>query len=173
MSSVAEYVRLRPLAHSGSAIADEAKDTVTAGTAVEASIERSFALFGPKAEAIFQIWALVEECATPDWDGSGAQAMSDFAAQQAEAFVRALPEGVPLPEFAPEPDGSISLDWIQSRNRVFSLSIGDGSRLAYAWLDGTDRGHAVARFDGDVVPARVLDGIKGIVIDGTAAFRAS
>jgi hypothetical protein len=77
--------------------------------------------------------------------------------------VRALPDGIPLPEFAPEPDGSISLDWILSRNRLFSVSIGHSSRLAFAWLDGADNGHGVARFDGQNVPPRVLEGIKCII----------
>ena len=90
----------------------------------------------------------------------------------AESFLRALPEGVRIPEFAPEPDGSISLDWIQSRNRLFTLSVGSGNRLAYAWLDGADKGHGVARFDEENVPHLILECIKGIVSHGNAALRA-
>ena len=74
-------------------------------------------------------------------------------------------------EFAPEPDGSISLDWIRSRSNFFSVSVGASDRLAYAWLDGTDRGHAVARFDGDSVPSRILEGIKALVQGANAAVR--
>ena len=79
-----------------------------------------------------------------------------------ENFVRALPRDVALPEFAPEPDGSISLDWESSRSRRFSISIGVNNRLAYAWLDGTDRGHAVAYFDGRAIPLRILEGISAV-----------
>ena len=43
-------------------------------------------------------------------------------------FIRALLDDLPLPEFAPEPDGSISPDWIQSRNRLFSISVGSTHR---------------------------------------------
>ena len=86
----------------------------------------------------------------------------------AEAFVRALPIGVPLPEFAPEPDGSVSLDWIQSRTRKFSLSVGRSQRLAYAWLDGTDSGHGVATFDGSIIPPRIIEGIFAIAKNGHA-----
>jgi hypothetical protein len=91
----------------------------------------------------------------------------------AKRFVRSLPDGVSLPEFAPEPDGSISLDWIQSRARLYSLSIGHSNRLAYAWLDGADKGHGVVHFDGQNVPPRVLDGIKHIVGHGYAGLRAA
>ena len=97
----------------------------------------------------------------PDWEL--AEPVSRRAAELAADFIRALPEDVPLPEYASEPDGSISLDWIQSRHRLFSLSIGEGSRLPYAWLDGADVGHAVAFFDGETVPPRILEGIRRII----------
>lgn len=122
--------------------------------------------------AIAQIKALLQECAEPGWDGSGGQPLSEVAAKAAAELVRALPGDVRLPEFAPEPDGSISLDWIEARDRLFTLSIGGGNRLAYAWLDGEDRGHAVAGFKKGTVPKRILEGIRGIVNDGPAV-RAS
>lgn len=92
---------------------------------------------------------------------------------KAEAFLRALPDGLPMPEFASEPDGSISLDWIQSRTRVLSLSVGRGDRLAYAWIDGADRGHGAARFDGSSVPARILEEISALTAHATATLRAA
>jgi hypothetical protein len=88
--------------------------------------------------------------------------METWAVRTAERFVRVLPENLPMPEITPEPDGSIGLGWSNGPNRFFSISIGVDIRLAYAWLDGTDRGHAVARFDGENVPRRILDGIRQI-----------
>src|SRR5207248_1660311 len=125
--------------------------------------------FGGKADAISQIWTLANQCATPGWNGEGALPIAQLAVFEATAFIRALPDGIPLPEFAPEPDGSISLDWIWSRSRVFSVSVGSNDRLAYAWLDGTDKGHAVARFDGERVPDRILEGIKVFLQSANAA----
>ncbi len=99
--------------------------------------------------------------------------ISDRTAQLAADFIRALPGNVPLPEFAWEPDGAISLDWIPSRHRMFSVSIGEGNRLPYAWLDGADTGHAVATFDGVTVPARILEGIRRIMPRDNATVRPS
>ena len=106
---------------------------------------------------------LATECAEQGWDEDDAAAIDSIAILSVERFVRAVPDGIPLPEFTPEPDGSISLDWIQSPNRLFSLSVGHSNRLAYAWLDGTVKGHGVARFDGQNIPPQVLEAIKGIV----------
>jgi hypothetical protein len=138
--------------------------------AIVNSVETSQALFGRKAAVIAQIWTLVNECAQPGWDGDEAEPVDRFAAFRAADVIRALPSGVPLPEIAPEPDGDISLDWIRSRNNLFSLTIGTGDRLSYAWLDGSDRGHGVVRFDGQVVPDRILQGIDETIRHGTAAL---
>ncbi|MGP1679213.1 MAG: hypothetical protein ACTS6J_18920, partial [Burkholderiales bacterium] len=157
------FASLYSLARPGSAISAEAQAVQRAATSVVDSVERSHALFGDKATAISQVWTLANECGEPGWDGDGALPLDHLAVFKAVAFIRALPDGVPLPEFAPEPDGSLSLDWISSRNRLFSLSVGSGDRLPYAWLDGTDKGHAVARFDGESVPQRILEGITSIL----------
>jgi hypothetical protein len=164
---------LQRLAGGSSAISPEAHAVRKVATQVAESAERSVALFGEKTAALSELSAVTAECAEPDWDGHGAAAIAPIAILLTERFVRALPEGVPLPEFTPEPDGSISLDWIRSRNRLFSLSIGRSNRLAYAWLDGADKGHGVITFDGQNVPPRVLEGIKGIVGQGHAGLRAA
>jgi len=132
--------------------------------------ERSVALFGEKAAALSRLASLAVECAEVGWDGEDAAPIDLIAIRSAERLVRMLPYGVPLPEFSPEPDGSISLDWIRSRNRLLSLSIGRSNRLAYAWLDGAERGHGVVGFDGPNVPLRVLEEIKHIMGQGHAGL---
>lgn len=157
---------LKGYARPSSAVSPEAEAVQQAVSAVAGYAERSHALFGGKALAISQLRALANECAEEGWDGDESCALEQTAVFIAEAFVRALPNDIPLPEFAPEPDGSISLDWIKSRNRLFSISIGNSFRLGYAWLDGTDKGHAVARFDGESIPSRILEGIREIMNHG-------
>jgi hypothetical protein len=91
-----------------------------------------------------------------------AAAIDPIAVVWAKRLVHALPDGMSTPEFAPEPDGSISLDWITSRNRLFSVTVSRSNRLAFSWLDGADS-YGIARFDGANVPQRILEGIKGIM----------
>ena len=166
------FAPLYSLARPGSAISAEAQAVQKAANNVVDSVERSQALFGDKAAAISQVWALANECGESGWDGDDALPLDHMAVFKAVAFIRALPDGVPLPEFAPDPDGSLSLDWISSRNHLFSLSVASGDRLPYAWLDGTDKGHAVARFDGESVPPRILEGITSILKVGSALVRS-
>jgi hypothetical protein len=164
------YESLYPYAYGNSAVSSEARAVRNAVNTVVESTERSQVLFGEKSRAISQIVSLAKECAEPGWDGDEAAPLNRVAVNTAERFIRALPNGVPLPEFAPEPDGAISLDWIRSRSRLFSLSVGSTNRLAYARLDGSDREHGVAQFDGEQIPSRVIEGILGIMSHGRATL---
>jgi len=155
------------------AVSPEAQTIRDAVTAVVERAEQSQALFGAKAASISQLQAMVNECSQPNWDGEDAVAINPIAVFLTEQFVRALPDAIPLPEFAPEPDGSITLDWIPSHHRMFSVSVGASARLAYAWLDGSDKGHAVARFEGDRVPKRIIDGIAAIMNHGYVTLRTA
>lgn len=159
--------------HGGSAVSSEANAVSKAATAIVKSFENSQSLFGEKAAARSRLRALADECAKSDWDGNGAEAVNPIALQNAERFLETLPEGFPLPEFAIEPDGCISLDWIKSRNCLFSLSVGSNNRLAFAWLDGADKGHAVARFNGHQVPNHILEGITAVLNHGNASVWAA
>jgi hypothetical protein len=130
---------LQGLVRGDSAVSREAQVVREAASVMAESVERSEAFFGRKSAAISQLHALANECAEDGWDGGESLPVEPMAVFVAGQFVRALPESGPIPEFAPDPDGSISLDWIQSGHRLFSLSIGGSGRLAYAWLDGRTR----------------------------------
>jgi len=155
-----------------SAVSPEAVEVREAVLKAMREVEQSQALFAKKADAISDLRTLVDECSEEGWDGYGAAAIDRDAVVLAEGFLRALPDRISLPELAVEPDGSISLDWIRSRSRLFSVSVGRGSRLAFAWLDGTDSGHGVARFDGQNVPRRILQGIQAVMELQHVALRA-
>ena len=166
------YPALQAVAGGSSAVSPEADEVRKAAREVINAAERSQALFAEKAAVISQLWALATECEEEGWDGSGAAAIDLDAVVMAERFLRVLPNRIPIPELAVEPDGSISLDWIRSRNHLFSVSVGRGSRLAFAWLDGADTGHGVAGFDGQNVPPRIREGIEAVVDTGYVALRA-
>ncbi len=159
---VAGYTALTVLSRQGSAVSREAGEVRRNASSVVERTEQSVALFGPKAIALSDLSQLAAECSVEDWDGYGAQALDARALRLAQEIIRSLPEELPLPSFSIEPDGCVSLDWMPSRNRTFTLSAGKTDRLPYAWIDGTDRGHAVARLTNGQLPSRILQEIKRI-----------
>jgi len=94
------------------------------------------------------------------------------AVRIASRFVQALPHRLPLPQVAIDPDGAISLDWVTSRTRAFSISVDDSGRLAYAWMNGSDRGHGVVRFQ-DSLPSPLLSQLTELIDDNNTGVRAA
>ncbi|MDA0323185.1 MAG: hypothetical protein O2923_10785 [Verrucomicrobia bacterium] len=166
----AGYTSLMTYARGGNAISDDARIAADAATEVVRRAERSHVLFGQKSSVLSALREIADECRENGWDGEDACAVDPTAVFMAGTLLHSLPDDVPLPEFAPEPDGCISMDWIESRTRLFSLSIGATHRIAYSWLDGTDKGYAVAHFDGEKTPPRILDGIRQIADRGYVAI---
>jgi len=157
------------LARPGSAVSREAEVIQLRAYRAVDSLERSRALLGQKSDSLSHLSELATECSTDNWDGEEARAIDPAALDRAIDFIRALPEGVPQPEFAIEPDGEISLDWMPSRHKVLSISIGATDRLACAWIDGANRGHFVERFVGGRVPSRILSLIAETIGRGNGA----
>ncbi len=168
------YAAMSVYAHLGSsAVSSSADDARGAASAIMETATCSQSLFGGKSRLIEQLQTMKRECAEGNWDGNGARGIDPAAVVKAEVLVRNLPDEFPLPECAPEPDGAVSLDWIHSRYRLLSLSVGSSNRLAFAWLDGTDKGHGVVQFDGASLPPRILNEILTIVKHGTTALRVA
>jgi hypothetical protein len=157
----------------GTAVSEAARQLQHAASDALGAFERSQALFGKKSAAIEEIWRLAGECREAGWDGYGAKPVGRDAVRRAISIIRGAPGDLPIPEVAIEPDGSIALEWSRSRHSILSLRIGSENGLAYAWLDGVERGHAVAGYDEGTFPLRVLHQIRLIFAGDDAPVGAA
>lgn len=154
-------VVLYALSKPASALSDEAGQVRECAEYMIGRVESSAALFGGRMATIAALHDLTKSHAETGWDGGSASPVSLAAISLAVDFVRSMPDDYEMPQVGVEPDGAVSLDWLPSRHRMLSISFtGNSDRLAYAWLDGTDRGSAVARFDRQSVPLRLLHAIN-------------
>lgn len=148
-----------------SGVSKEAQSIDARVQEVRSSGERSVALFGPKTQALSELDSLSKSSELED-------APNDASVLEAKSLIRALPDDAPMPEFSVDSDGAVLLDWIRSKRRMLSVSAAGRGRLAYAWLDGTDKGHGVAKFDGSRVPAAIVSLIKEIMDVGSSVRAA-
>ena len=153
-----------------SAASDEAG--VIREKGLDRHIDRSWVLFGSKEDALDTLYELAAECAEADWDGYDAEAVSQNAVEHSAHFIRRLPEDLPLPKISVEPDGEIALDWSPTPTQTFSVSIGAADRMACAWVNGTEHGHAVAYSNNGEIPSRILQEIQRIT-NNDSTFRAT
>jgi hypothetical protein len=157
---VAGYSAIQALSRPRSAISAEAEAVRANASIVVEQVNRSVALYGPKARLISALATLGEECSEPNWDGYGALPVSHQAIRRAGEIIASLPDDLLLPDCSAEPDGSISFDWMPDHYRTLTLSVGLNDRIPYAWVDGTNRGHAVARLIDSRLPLRILEEIR-------------
>lgn len=64
-----------------------------------------------------------------DWDGEGACTIAGEAISLANSILGILPDSLPLPEFAPNPNGTLSLYW----NLPFGSAELEIGRTRYSW----------------------------------------
>jgi len=150
-------------AHAGSAVSEEASQVRQYAAEMTDHVTESRALFEPKSMVISDFRELIARCSTDNWDGYGALPVKGEIAERVIKLLYTLPESIRLPEVSIEPDGEVCLDWIGPFQRTISLSIGESDRIAYAWLDGTNRGHAVDKLTEEGIPNRILNQIMDIV----------
>lgn len=152
-----------------SAISHEAHLVGQAASQVMRGRQSSESLFGPKAQVLSRLTLTVRDLYVDD----DQDAVLPGAFRNASLLLVALPDDLPLPEIGIDPDGAISLTWLMSRSRMFSVSVNRSERMAYAWLDGSDRGHAVDRFRPPAVPPVFLSTLRLIVANDRSLVRAA
>jgi len=160
---LAGFAGLGNYARSSTGVSPESVILQQAANAVNKTAQTSESLFGWKTKSLHQLRLMATENADAGLGDPEATGIDPRALAMAEAIIDVLPEGFPLPEFAAEPDGSISLDWIRSRPRMFSVSVGATNRLACAWIDGARKGHAVEPFVGSRLPEFIGSAVRAIM----------
>ena len=169
---LAGYSATVALSRPRSAVSPEAESVrLNASTVVE-QVQRSLALYGPKAVLISTLTSLGEECRDSNWDGYEAEPANPNALNRAKDLIASFPDDLPLPECSIEPDGCVSLDWMPVPHRTLTLSVSANDRIPYAWIDGTDRGHAVARLINGQLPARILTEIRRLTSHESSVWAA-
>jgi len=103
-----------------------------------------------------------EEASEEGWDGYDAEKINYATYVNAQKFLSLLPAGIEAPEFTPESDGEISIEWQKSSKRIFSVSVGQDGRLTYVGFYGKSRAKGVEYLD-DEIPQNILSNIKRIL----------
>ena len=125
-------------------------------------LQNSFA-FGMRAKGVFgELLQTLEECRESNWDGYGAQPVSDTTYQLAQKFIEALPLGTPAPSIGAEPDGHLTVEWYRSPRRTLSVSISPDGDLHYAALIGSAKAYGTEPFFGEA-PKAIVDLIHRVM----------
>jgi hypothetical protein len=115
------------------------------------------------AKGVFdELFQTFEECREPNWDGYGAQPVSQDTYHLAYEFLEALPLGTPAPSPGAEPDGHLTMEWYRSPHRILSVSISPDGELHFAALVGSAKIYGTEPFIGEV-PKIISDLIQRVM----------
>jgi len=92
-------------------------------------------------ETLQQLVEVSDECSSEGWDGANAKPVSEEVLQCAVRFLCSFSVRIEDPEVGAEPDGSITLEWYRSPNKVISISINPDGWVYWAAMIGTSRRH--------------------------------
>jgi hypothetical protein len=163
------YSALAGYVQQSSAVSPEASQLSHVALDVMRKRQESQLLFGIKASLLSDLSSVVSDLHVDE----DQEPVSPEAHCNAEQFILALPDSLPSPAFGVDPDGEISVTWHVSRTRIFSVSISESERIAYAWMDGSNKGHGVDRFRAPELPAMLASALKTIVADDFITLRAA
>lgn len=113
----------------------------------------------PVEEAFQSLQEIYKECSDENWDGYGANPVSEDSIAEALAFIRLLPSLFPIPQILAEPSGEIGLEWYKDKKMIFAISFNGKGMITYAGIFGSNKIHGEEYF-GDSIPSRIIENIR-------------
>ena len=80
------------------------------------------------------IRALLETAGKHNWDGEGADPVTENTVAVAQGIVEELPDYVGVPEISADPEGCVEFDWHLDNGTMFTISIGQTGDIAVSGL---------------------------------------
>lgn len=122
----------------------------------------TFGLFGKRT--VDELWLRFEECREANWDGYGAEPVTEEVYQLAAQILKALPLATAMPDIGAEPDGQLTMEWYRSPRRTLSVSISPKGELHYAALIGASKAYGTESFFGEI-PETIMNLINRVMTE--------
>jgi hypothetical protein len=116
---------------------------------------------GSRRELLNNLDEVFEKYSKPNWDGYGANPITEAAYLEARELIRTIPIDpiFPSPEIIPEPNGEIAFEWYRENRQVFILSVSGKNEIIYSGLFGLNKTHGVEYFT-EFLPQGILNSLK-------------
>lgn len=118
-----------------------------------------------KIECIAEFKRMYGECQYTNWDSEGAYPIKYKSLVNCIDFINVIPEGIALPEPAPEPTGKMGMEWIYSEARI-ALSIDDFDFAVWAKVYKGEQPAVSGTFVYDgTIPKTLLQCLPEVIIN--------
>lgn len=131
----------------------------------------SYVVARPTEKALGDLDEVRGEASHRGWDGYGAEPVNLSAYMQAETFLKALPNGAPVPEIGADSEGDIVLDWNFGLRRALTVRVGPSGRCTFAWIRGR-RSHRGTEWLDEGIPVSILEALGQLAAEAPRAREA-
>jgi hypothetical protein len=112
-------------------------------------------------ESLDRLVEVYVEASEPNWDGYGADPLTEQSLRNAAIFLCTLPSGLPTPDISADAQGEFHFEWFSNPYRTFSVSIGSKGVASYAGLFGTSRTRGL-EFQSSWTTPNIVSNIKRV-----------
>ena len=103
---------------------------------------------------------LLETAGKPDWDGEGADPVTEDVIKAAEKVIDELPGDSGVPEISADPEGNVEFDWHLDNGTMFTVCIGQTGIIVISGLHPTKAELTVTAKDNERVPSILRCGLE-------------
>lgn len=103
---------------------------------------------------------IMASCSQEDWDGDGANRITNDVYREAMRFIQLFPPTIPIQHLSPEPSGGIAFEWRKDQKHAFVVELSGKGSITYAGLNGVDNRVRGTAYFGDSLPNLLIENIK-------------
>ena len=96
----------------------------------------------------------------PDWDGEGADPVTEDVIKAAEKVIDELPGDSGVPEISADPEGNVEFDWHLDNGTMFTVCVGQTGIIVISGLHPTKAELTVTAKDKERVPSILRCGLE-------------
>ena len=103
---------------------------------------------------------LLKTAGKPNWDGEGADPVTEDAVKIAKEVIDELPGDSGVPEISADPEGNVEFDWHLDNGTMFTVCIGQTGIIVISGLHPTKAELTVTAKDNERVPSILRCGLE-------------
>ena len=103
---------------------------------------------------------LRESASKPDWDGEGADPVTEDVIKAAEKVIDELPRESGVPEISADPEGNVEFDWHLDNGTMLTVCIGQKGDIAISGLYPNKAELTISANDSEGVPSILRCGLE-------------
>lgn len=109
----------------------------------ECQTERADTYFPLLNAVLPEMQEVLAETSSPNWNGYGAEPVSQESFEKAKYFISMLPAWTPVPAVSASPSGQIMLEWYRAPKQILSVSVSPIGQLHFSALVGNEESYGV------------------------------